>query len=84
MDIDTLNKKIKDIIADVLAVDEKKVVPEASFDTDLAADSLDYTALAAAFEDEFDVKITNDELMEIKKVKDVLDILSKKIDIEKI
>jgi len=83
MDIDTLNKKVKYIIADVLAVDENKVVLDASFDTDLAADSLDYTALAAALEDEFDVKITNDELMEIKKVEDVLSILSKKLGIKK-
>jgi len=79
MDKSALNKKAKEIIADVLAVDEKKVVPEASFEANLGADSLDYTAMISAFEEEFGVKIQDEELKEIKKVEDVIKMLSQKL-----
>ena len=52
--------KIKGIIVEQLDVDEEKVTPEANFISDLDADSLDTVELIMAFEEEFDIEITDD------------------------
>lgn len=52
--------KIKSIIIEKLGVDEKKVIPEASFINDLGADSLDSIELIMEFEKEFDIIISDD------------------------
>lgn len=53
--------KIKSIIIEKLGVDEKKVIPEASFINDLGADSLDSIELIMEFEKEFDIIISDAE-----------------------
>ncbi|WP_259114172.1 acyl carrier protein [Candidatus Karelsulcia muelleri] len=53
--------KIKSIIIEKLGVDEKKVIPEASFINDLGADSLDSIELIMEFEKEFQIIISDDE-----------------------
>ena len=45
--------KVKAIITDKLGVDEKEVVPTASFTNDLGADSLDTVELIMELEKEF-------------------------------
>jgi len=52
--------KIKSIIIEKLGVDEKKVIPEASFINDLGADSLDSIELIMEFEKKFDIIISDD------------------------
>jgi len=50
-------KRVKEIIAEQLGVDEAQVVSEASFMDDLGADSLDTVELVMALEEEFDLEI---------------------------
>ncbi|MDR0423192.1 MAG: acyl carrier protein [Rickettsiales bacterium] len=55
--------KVKKIVVDHLGTDPSKVVPEASFISDLGADSLDQVELVMAFEEEFGIEIP-DEIAE--------------------
>ncbi|MDR2893196.1 MAG: acyl carrier protein [Deltaproteobacteria bacterium] len=66
----SVEAKVKQIIIDQLGVDEKEVLPEASFVEDLGADSLDLTELIMAMEEAFDVEIGDEDAMKILKVKD--------------
>ena len=71
-------EKVRELIADKLGVDKDEVTEEASLIDDLGADSLDLVDLVMVFEEEFDVKIEDDELENIKTVRDVVDgIMSK-------
>ena len=65
-DINKLLEKIKEIIAEELGVEEEKVVESASFYDDLGADSLDLFEMVMSFEDQFGVKIPEEELENIK------------------
>ena len=61
------------MIAQHLGVDESKIVPEASFEGDLGADSLDTIELIMAFEDEFKIEISDDIAKNITTVQDAID-----------
>ena len=61
------------IIAKELSVSEEEVTPEASFIDDLNADSLDLVELIMALEEEFNVKISDEEADKIKTVRDAMD-----------
>ena len=64
---DTFNE-IKEIIVDLLGVDEDKVTLEASFREDLEADSLDLVELIMAFEDQFGAEISDEDAQSITTV----------------
>jgi len=61
-------EKVKQIIVDKLGVDESEVTNEASFTSDLGADSLDTVELIMEFEREFDVTIPDDQAENIQTV----------------
>ena len=58
-------EKVKSIIVDKLGVAEAEVTPEATFAQDLGADSLDTVELIMQLEQEFEVKIPEDEANKI-------------------
>ncbi len=72
-------KKVKEIIAEKLGVEEAKVTPDASFVDDLGADSLDQVELIMAFEDEFDVEIPDEDAEKLQTVQDALNYLENKL-----
>ena len=67
-----LVEKIKKIIVEQLSVDADKVLPDASFTEDLGADSLDVVELVMAFEQEFNIEISDESAGKIKTVGDVI------------
>jgi acyl carrier protein len=67
--------KIKNIIAEQLGVSEDEIQEDSNLVEDLDADSLDIVELVMAFEDEFGVKVPDDQLEHIKTVGDILKIL---------
>ena len=67
--------RLKKIIADQLSVNEDDVVPEASFIDDLNADSLDLVELIMSLEEEFGVKISDEDASKILTVQDAMDYL---------
>ncbi len=72
-----IDAKVKKIICEQLDVDEKEVVPEASFVDDLGADSLDQVELIMAVEEEFDISIPDEDAEKIATVQDVIDYIKK-------
>jgi acyl carrier protein len=67
-----VTSKVKSIIVDKLGVDEKEVVPTASFTNDLGADSLDTVELIMEFEKEFNIAIPDDQAEKIATVGDAV------------
>ncbi|MCU0446645.1 MAG: acyl carrier protein [Microscillaceae bacterium] len=53
-------QRVKQIIIEKLGVEESEVTPEASFQNDLGADSLDTVELIMEFEKEFEISIPDD------------------------
>jgi acyl carrier protein len=78
---DTLSK-IKKIIVDHLGIDESKVTPESSFIDDLGTDSLDTVELVMAFEEVFEVEISDSDAEKMLTVGDVSKYVDKKRDIK--
>lgn len=61
-------KKIKEIVAEQLGVEEDEIAEKSSFRDDLGADSLDLVELIMAFEEEFGGEISDDEAQKITTV----------------
>ncbi|MGL4954675.1 MAG: acyl carrier protein [Cetobacterium sp.] len=75
---DVANKVTK-IVVEQLQVDASKVTPDASFTTQLGADSLDIVELVMAFEESFNIEIDDDSAVNIQTVKDAIDYIENKI-----
>jgi len=75
-----LQDKVIELIAKQLEVDKDQVTLEASFTDDLGADSLDTVELVMAFEEEFDLEISDSDAEKIKTVKDAVEYLNKAVD----
>ncbi|MHB0868210.1 MAG: acyl carrier protein [Chloroflexota bacterium] len=72
--------RLKKIVAEQLSVDEEDVVPEASFIEDLNADSLDLVELIMTLEEEFNIKISDEDAEKIQTVQDAMDYLQEHLD----
>ena len=65
-------EKLREIIADVMNIDEKEIKEDSSFENDLGADSLDVFQIIMGIEDAFDIEIDNDEAEKIVTVGDAV------------
>lgn len=70
-----IQAKITEIICEQLDVDAGDVAPEKSFTDDLGADSLAIVELVLALEENFDIKIPDDEVDNIKTVGNAIDFI---------
>jgi acyl carrier protein len=64
---------LAEIVEEIAGVDAGEVTPEKSFVDDLDIDSLSMVEIAVQAEDKFGVKIPDDQLAELKTVKDAVD-----------
>lgn len=71
--MDTIEERVKRVIAEQLGVAEVDVKPEASFADDLGADSLDEIELVMAIEDEFAIEISDDDAEKVRTVKQAIE-----------
>jgi acyl carrier protein len=69
-------ERVKTIIVDQLGVNHSEVTEDASFVEDLGADSLDVVELIMAFEEEFDLKISDEEAEKISTVGDAVEYIA--------
>lgn len=69
---------IKKVLIDAINVDEEEIKPEAKLNGDLGIDSLAAVELALELENEFDIRIEDEELAKLETVQDVIDIIEAK------
>ena len=67
--------KIKQILSKQLSVDIDSIKMESNISSDLGADSLDTAEIAMVIKDDFDYDLSDDEMLKIKTVKDIVEIL---------
>ncbi len=71
--------EVREIVVDLLGVDESKVTLDARFREDLEADSLDLVELIMAFEDKFGGEISDEDAQKITTVGEVVNYINDKM-----
>ena len=70
--MESIEQRVKKIVAEQLGVSLEEVQPSASFIEDLGADSLDIVELIMALEEEYDIEIPDEDAEKIQSVQDVI------------
>jgi acyl carrier protein len=66
-------ERVRGILVEQLGVDEEQVTDDASFQGDLDADSLDLVELIMELEDQFGLKISDEDAQKIATVGEAVD-----------
>jgi len=74
--MESIEQRVKKIVAEQLGVNEAEIKNESSFLDDLGADSLDMVELVMALEDEFDTEIPDEETEKITTVQQAIDYIN--------
>lgn len=68
---DSLELKVRNIVAEQLGVDLAEVTPDARILDDLGADSLDVVEMVMSIEEAFDIEVPDEDVEELRTVADV-------------
>ena len=79
MDRTEIESRLKDLLVTELGLDTEKITDEANFESDLDVDSLGVVELLMALEDEFGVKIPDEEAEHIHTVGQAIDLVHTKL-----
>ncbi len=79
MDRSEIESKLNDLLVDELGIDREAIAQDAKFEEDLVVDSLGVVELLMALEDNFGVKIPDEEAEQITTVGEAVDLVEKKL-----
>jgi acyl carrier protein len=68
---DSLEQKIRSLVAEQLCVELAEIKPDANILDDLGADSLDVVEMVMALEEHFDIEVPDEDVEELRTVADV-------------
>ena len=77
---ESVQSRVKKVTAKILKLDESEVKPESHFVKDLGAQSIQSIELVAAFEEEFDIEMDEDEALEVATVGAAVEFITKVIE----
>ncbi|MCF7975994.1 MAG: acyl carrier protein [Phycisphaerae bacterium] len=72
-----VERRIKEVVARTLKIDVGRMTDESRFVEDLGAESIQSVELVAAFEEEFDIEMDDEEALEVKTVGKAIEFISK-------
>jgi acyl carrier protein len=70
---DEVVERVKEVLVDKLGVEESEITEEASFQEDLEADSLDLVEMIMELEDQFGIKISDEDAQKLQTVGQAVD-----------
>ena len=73
----TIQDKARALISSKMKVDESEITEDKHFFNDLGSDSLDFVELSMTLEREFNVKFKEEDMANVKTVKDVYALIEK-------
>ncbi|MFB3052220.1 MAG: acyl carrier protein, partial [Acidimicrobiia bacterium] len=79
-DRNEVSSRLNDVLVSELGLDADKIKDDAHFEEDLDVDSLGVVELLMALEDEFDIKIPDEEAESIMTVGQAIDLVNTKLE----
>ncbi|HIY45432.1 MAG TPA: acyl carrier protein [Candidatus Borkfalkia excrementipullorum] len=70
-------EKVRDMLAKQLNLSAEQIKPESDVVKDLGADSLDVVELLISLEDDYGISIPEDDIVNVKTVQDIVDMIEK-------
>lgn len=80
MDRSEVEKRVVQVVRQVLGVDEDMIEPDSHFVFDLGAESTQSVELVAAFETEFNIEMDEDAALGVETVGAAVDFITKHLD----
>jgi len=72
-----VERRVKKVVAQVLKIDPARIKSESRFIEDLGAESMQSVELIAAFEEEFDIELDDEQALAVKTVGKAVEFIEK-------